>query len=171
MRILNSCVAGLPIWLFLNTFGFFGNKKARKIRFFLAYFQSDRLGSGKTLSELHIHYKSLATRVYHHAGCAEYCKNFTVALKMIYVIDKKQMHNSVITGKEYASKDWTCVISMCLTSFNVYFMCGCTCFTCICLRPAIWLFWDKVWLSFGEDRLATMLCSLARFDLANRGVR
>jgi len=23
---------------------------------------------------------------------------------------------------------------------------------------------------FGEDRLATLLCSLARFDLANRGV-
>jgi len=23
MRILNSCVAELPIWLFLNTFGFF----------------------------------------------------------------------------------------------------------------------------------------------------
>jgi len=24
---------------------------------------------------------------------------------------------------------------------------------------------------FGEDRLATLFCSLARFDLANRGVR
>jgi len=24
---------------------------------------------------------------------------------------------------------------------------------------------------FGEDRLATLLCSLARFDLANRGMR
>ena len=30
------------------------------------------------------------------------------------------MHDSVITGKEYASKDWTCVISMFLTSFNVH---------------------------------------------------
>jgi len=30
---------------------------------------------------------------------------------MIYVIDKK-MHYIVITGKEYARKDWTCVISM-----------------------------------------------------------
>jgi len=30
---------------------------------------------------------------------------------MIDVIDKKQMHDSVITGKEYASKDWTCAIS------------------------------------------------------------
>jgi len=82
---------------------FFGNKKIQKISLILAYFQSDRLGSGKTLSELHIHYKSLATRVYYHAGCREYCNNFTVALKMIYVIDKKQMHDSVITWKEYAS--------------------------------------------------------------------
>jgi len=69
------------------------------------------LGCDKTLSELHIHYKSLATRIYYHAGCTEYCKSFTVALKMIYVIDKK-MHYIVITGKEYARKDWTCVISM-----------------------------------------------------------
>jgi len=43
---------------------------------------------------------------------------------MIYVIDKKQMHDSVITGKEYACRDWTCVISMFLTSFNVSFVCG-----------------------------------------------
>jgi len=78
---------------------FFGNKKARKIWLFLAHFQSDRSGSGKIFSELHIHYKPLATTVYYHAGCTEYCKNFTVALKMIYVIDKKQMHDSIITGK------------------------------------------------------------------------
>jgi len=64
---------------------FFGNKKNRKIWIFLAYFQSDRLGSGKALSELHIHYKSLATRDYYHAGCTKYCKNFAVTLKMIYV--------------------------------------------------------------------------------------
>jgi len=31
---------------------------------------------------------------------------------MIDVLDKKQMHNSEITGKEYPSKYWTCVISM-----------------------------------------------------------
>ena len=43
---------------------------------------------------------------------------------MIDVIDKMQMHDSVIIGKEYASKDWTCVISMFLTSFMVYFACG-----------------------------------------------
>jgi len=49
---------------------------------------------------------------------------------MIDVIDKTQMHDSVITGKEYASKDWTSIISPFLTSFNVYFVCGCACFMC-----------------------------------------
>jgi len=56
---------------------------------------------------------------------------------MIDVIDKKQMHDSVIMGKKYASKDWACVISMFLTSFNFYFACGCTCLTCTCLKTAI----------------------------------
>jgi len=27
----------------------------------------------------------------------------------------------------------------------------------MCLKTAIWLFWDKVWAFFGEDRLATLL--------------
>jgi len=103
----------------------------------MAYFQSYRLGSGKTLSELHIHYKSLPTQVYYHAGCTEYCKLLAVVLKMICVIQKKQMHDSVITGKEYASEDWTCALSMFLTSINVYFVCGCACFMCICLKTAI----------------------------------
>jgi len=53
------------LWLFWEI------KKARKIW----------LGSGKTLSKLRVHYKSLATRVYYHAGCTEYCKHFTAALK------------------------------------------------------------------------------------------
>ena len=65
MHILNSCVAlaRLPIWLFWSlilkfwllwtSLAFFGNKKAGNVWLFLAYFQSDRLGSGKTLSELH----------------------------------------------------------------------------------------------------------------------
>ena len=82
-------------------------------------------------------------------GAKDISKHFTVALKLIDVIDEKQMHDSVITGKEYPFKDWTCVISMFLTSFNVYFVCGCACFMCICLKTAIWLFLaflDKVWL-------------------------
>jgi len=32
-------------------------------------------------------------------------------------------------------------------------------------------FWGQGLSCFGEDRLATLLCSLARFDLANRGMR
>jgi len=116
---------------------------------------------------LHIHYKSFPTKVYYHAGCTEYCKNFTVPVKMIDVIDKKQMHDSVIVGNEYASKDWTCVISMLLTSSNVYFVCGCACFMCVYLKTAISVFVAF----FGEDRLATLLCTSARFDLESRGVR
>jgi len=81
------------LWLFLEI------KNARQNLDFLAYFKSDRLGSGKILSELLTHYKSLATRVSFHVGCTEYCKNFTVALKMIDVIDKKTKHDSVTTGK------------------------------------------------------------------------
>jgi len=45
---------------------------------------------------------------------------------------------------------------------------------CICLKTAIWLFLAFLGqgLAFiGEDRLASLLCSLARFDLANRDVR
>jgi len=99
MRILNSCVAELPIWLFwiqilkfwlfLTPLPFLGNKKNRIIW----------LGSGKTLSELHIHYKYLATRVYYHAGCTENCKYFIAALKMIDVIDKKQTHDRCNYGE------------------------------------------------------------------------
>jgi len=43
-------------------------------------------------------------RVYDHAGCTEYCKDFTVALKMIDVIDKKQICDSVITKKNMLLK-------------------------------------------------------------------
>jgi len=46
-------------------------KKARQN---LAFFQLERLGSGKTLHELHIHHKSLLTRVYDHAGAQNIAK-------------------------------------------------------------------------------------------------
>jgi len=58
---------------------------------------------------------------------------------MINFIDKKQMYDSAITGKENASKEWNHIISMFLTSFNVYFVFGYACFMCICLKTAIWL--------------------------------
>jgi len=58
-------------------------------------------------------------------------------------------------------------MSMFLTSSNVYFVRGCACFMCICLKTAILAFLSF----FGEDRLATLLFSSARFDLASRGVR
>jgi len=34
----------------------------------------------------------------------------------------------VITGIENASKEWNCIISMFLTSFNIYFVFGYACF-------------------------------------------
>jgi len=55
------------------------------------------------------------------AGCKEYCKDFTVALKIFDVFNTKQQYNSVFTGKENASKNWNCILSMFLTSFNIYF--------------------------------------------------
>jgi len=51
------------LWLFMEI-----QKSQKKSGFF----QSEKLGSGKTLSKLHIHYKSLLKRVYNHAQCAEY---------------------------------------------------------------------------------------------------
>jgi len=92
---------------FLNTpLAFFGNqKKPDTLWLFLDFFQSKRFGSGKTLSELHFHYESLLKGVYNHAGCTEYCKDFTVALKMINVIGKKKRYDIVISGKENAFKE------------------------------------------------------------------
>jgi len=130
-------------------FGFFWTPLAflaiKKARLNLAF--SERLGSSKILSELHIHYKSLLTRACDHAGYTEYCKYFTVALKMIDVIDKNQMHDSVIAGKENASEDWNCIISMFLTRFKVYFGFGLhvLCVYALKLLSVIFL-GDKVWL-------------------------
>ena len=89
---------------------------------------------------------------------------------MICVIDKKQMHDNVITGKEYASEVWNYVISMFLTSFNVYFVCGCACFMIYASKLLSGFFGTRS-AYFGEDRLATLLCGLARFDLPNRSGR
>jgi len=61
-------------------------------------------------------------------------------------IDNKQMYDSVIMGKN-ASKEQNCILSMFLTSFNVYFVCGYAYFMCICFKTAIWLF-----LAFFETR-------------------
>jgi len=71
LRINQS--TGLPIWLFwrqilkfwpfLKGLRFFWKPKIfRKNLAFLFFFNWKRLGSGKTLFELHIHYKSLLTR-------------------------------------------------------------------------------------------------------------
>jgi len=35
---------------------------------------------------------------------------------------------------------------MFLASFSIYFVFGYTCSMCICLKTAVWFFWDKVWM-------------------------
>jgi len=52
-----------------------------------------RLDSDKALSELHIHcnHTSVMKRVHDHAGCKEYCNDFTFALKMLDVLTGKEM--------------------------------------------------------------------------------
>jgi len=73
------------------------------------------------LSELHIHYKYILTGVWDYAGCKESCKDFTVALKFLGVFNKKQMYDSVLTEKEIAYKNLNWILSVFLTSFNIYF--------------------------------------------------
>ena len=78
---------------------------------------------------------------------------------MTVALDEKQKHDSVIMGKENASKEWNCIIPMFLTSFNVYFVFGYTYFMCICFTTAICFFWfflRQGLAFFGEDRLATL---------------
>ena len=101
MKMLN-CWSGLPIWLLwsqnskfwllLNTFGFFCKSKTQtKFRFYWLFFSWKGLAPSKhCLSCIFIN-RSLLTRVYDCAGYKEYCKDFTVALKMVDVIYKKQM--------------------------------------------------------------------------------
>ena len=57
---------------------------------------------------------------------------------MFDVFYKKKMYNSVFTGQENAPEDRNCIISMFLTSFNIYFCLFMHCFMCrLCLRTAI----------------------------------
>ena len=121
--------AGLPIWLL----------KPDKICFFLAFFQSERLGYGKKISELHLHFKSLLKMSLWSCRVHSILQRLYCCPEMIDAIDKKQMYVSVITGKENTSKNWNCTISLFLASFNVHFVFGYPCFMCICLKTAIWL--------------------------------
>jgi len=68
------------ILAFLKTFGFFGNKKSQTKS---GFFQSERLGSGKTLSELHIHYKSLPKRVYNKSTTMQGAQNIENILLLL----------------------------------------------------------------------------------------
>jgi len=78
------------------------------------------------------------------------------------------MHDSVIMGKEYASKDWTCVILMFLTSFNVYIVWLCMFYVCMSQNcyPA---FLGQGLAFFGEDGLATC-CVVQQDSILQTGV-
>jgi len=106
------------------------------------------------------------------SGCTKYWKyftySFTISLKMINAIDKKQMYDNVIMGKENASKECNCCIInhtdvsdefWCL--FCVWF---CIFFFCrlYALKLVSGFFWDKKEKGlafFGEDkdRLGTLV--------------
>jgi len=84
--------------------------------FFISFFIRKGLALPKHCPSC-IFITNLLTRVYDHA----WGKGFAVALKMFDVFYKKQMYNSVFTGQANASKDRNCIVSMFLTSFNIYF--------------------------------------------------
>jgi len=65
---------------------------------------------------------------------------------MFDIFDNKQMYDRVFKGEENGSKDWNCILSMFLTSYNIYFVIVYVCFICMCFKSVIWLFLDKVWL-------------------------
>jgi len=120
------------IQAFLTHLAFFENQKyqSKSDFFFLIFFSLKGSALAKHSLELHIHYKSLVTGVYDHAGCKEYCKDFTVLLKNF---DIKTTVRQCICGERKCFKNWNCMLSMFLTSFNIYFS-----LEPICLRTAIW---------------------------------
>jgi len=82
-------------------------------------------------------------------GAQNIAKILLTALKMIDVIDKKQMYDSVITGKENASNDWNCIISIFVTRLNVYFVWFCM--LCGFFLRSSWI--------FGEDSFRILVFS------------
>jgi len=128
------------------------------------FLQSERLGSGKILSELHIHYKPLLKWVYNHAGAQNIWKYFTFALKIIDVIDKKQMHGRVITGKENACKQWNCItVYRCFWRVLMSVLCLVMHVLCVYASKLLSGFLGQGLAFFGEDRLATLLCHRQRW--------
>jgi len=68
-------------------------RNQRKPDKIIAFSSSEGLRSGKTSSELRIYHKSLLSREYDLAGCKEYSKDFTVAIKLIDVFSKNFYRN------------------------------------------------------------------------------
>jgi len=84
---------------------------------------------------------------------------------MFDVFNKRQMYDSGITGKEDASKDRNCIMSMFLTSFNACFMFLYACFMCrVWTTITTWLLWVKTgWQSGQSDTfIDSLICSVAK---------
>jgi len=99
---------------------------------FFRIFLVERLDSDKALPELYIHYKSLLTRVYDHAKCKEYCKDFTVVLKVLDIFNKKKVRQCNHGERKCFSRfEFITITSMFLTILksilylvmNVFFKC------------------------------------------------
>ena len=130
MQLLVACrVANLAflkpnfeIQAFLTHLAFFQNQKylSKSDFFFFNFFGLKDLALAKHwLSELHLHCKSLLTKVYDHARCKEHCKDFIDVLKICNAFNKKQMYDNVFTRKQTAYKNLNCTLQMFLTSFNI----------------------------------------------------
>jgi len=71
-----------------------------------------------------------------HLICSRVAQKTNVRQKQMYNtasvagLPKKQMYDSVITGKGNASKEWNYIVSMFLTSYNVCFVFGYAYFMC-----------------------------------------
>jgi len=161
-------VSGLPIWLFWSQilkFWLFwthlalseNQKKPDNSWLFLRFFSRKDL----SLAKHYLRCIFITNLFYDAAGCKEYCKDFSVALKMFNLVNKKQMYDSVITRKENASKDRYCIMSMFLTCFNIHF-CLVMHVSCAYVLRLLSGWLGRSLAFFCEDRLAT-LRDLSRF--------
>ena len=71
--LMQDCQFGM-FEIRFESLAFFNHLAFQNLAFSLFFFQLERFGFGKTLSELDLNYKPLLMRVYGHAGCKEYCK-------------------------------------------------------------------------------------------------
>ena len=123
--------AGLPIWhvwsqilkfkLFLTQLAFFENQKFQSKSVFSFFFFFCL--KGLALAKYCLSCISIINIFWRESMARQGAKNIAKILllsKIFNAINKKQMYDSLFIGKENASKKWNCILSMFLTSFNIY---------------------------------------------------